>query len=91
MSESEQRTFWDRLFSVNFETDRETRVIEYIAYRLGDGAHLQEIVQEQYVRRNASPNEVEDILSNPKLVHAAREHMLKDFASDEFDPYQRPV
>ena len=88
--ESEKRSFWDRLFSPTHSFEREKRVIEYIIHRLGDGAHLNEVVGEEYVRRNASPLEVEEILSNPRLVTAAREHMVRDFGSGELDPHRRP-
>lgn len=40
---------------------------------------LEEIVQEQYVRRKVSPEEIEDILDNPRLVEAARKKMEEDF------------
>jgi hypothetical protein len=88
--ESEKRSFWDRLFSPTHSFEREKRVIEYIIHRLGDGARLGEVVQEEYVRRNASPLEVEEILSNPRLVHAARENLERDFSSGELDPSRRP-
>jgi hypothetical protein len=84
--ESKQRSFWDRLFSLDYHSAREERVVEYIIHRLGDGASLQEIVQEQYVQRNASPVEVEEICSKPELVHAAREHLRKYFSSGDIDP-----
>ena len=90
MSEgSGQRSFWDRLFG-DFESPREERVVEYISHRIGEGANLQEVLGEEYVRRNASPAEVEDILQNPRLVEAARLHMQRDFASGELDPRGRP-
>jgi hypothetical protein len=91
MSEgSRWRTFWDRLFSDQYQSAREERVIEYIIHRLGDGASLREILQEEYVRRNASPDEVDEICSNPRLVEAARERMEEDFESEELDPTRRP-
>jgi hypothetical protein len=86
---SRWRTFWDRLFSEQ-QSAREQRVIEYIIHRLGEGAGLQNIVQEEYVRRNASPAEVDEICSNPKLVEAARERMQEDFSSEDLDPTRRP-
>lgn len=70
--------------------EREQRVIEYICHRIGDGAHLQDIVQEEYVRRNASPDEVRDILENPRLIEAAHQEMRKDFSSGELDPKPPP-
>jgi len=88
--EREKRSFWDRLFSIEYHSAREERVIEYIIHRLGEGAGLQEILGEEYVRRNASPAEVDEICSNPRLVEAARERMEQDFGSEELDPSRRP-
>jgi hypothetical protein len=88
--EKENRSFWDRLFSIEYHSAREERVMEYIIHRLGDGAGLQEILQEEYVRRNASPAEVDEICSSPRLVEAARERMEEDFESEELDPTRRP-
>jgi hypothetical protein len=70
---------WDRIFNLNHNSEREEKVLAYIAHRLADGATLEDIVQEQYARRNASPAEIEDILDNPILVEATREKMEEDF------------
>jgi hypothetical protein len=91
MPESEKRSFWDRLFSTHQPSQREERVVEYIIHRLGDGAHLADVLQEEYVRRNASSREIEEISSDPRLVEAAREHLNQDFESGELDPTQRPT
>ena len=88
--ESKQRSFWDRLFSIEYHSAREQRVIEYIAHRLADGVGLQEILEESYVRRLASPIEAEEICSKPELIQAARERMEQDFRSEELDPRRRP-
>ncbi len=87
--ESKQRSFWERLTSIEYHFAREERVMEYIAHRLADGVGLQEVLQEEYVRRNASPVEVEEICSKPELVQAARERMEQDFRSEELDPHRR--
>ena len=87
---SKQQSFWDRLFSLDYHSAREERVVEYIIHRLGEGASLQEIIDEEYVRRNATPAEVEEICARPELVQAAREHMEQDFSSGEIDPTRRP-
>ncbi len=84
--ESKQRSFWERLISIEYHSAREERVMEYITHRLDDGVALQEILQEEYVRRNASPVEVEEICSKPELVQAARERMERDLRSEELDP-----
>ncbi len=88
--ESKKQSFWDRLFSIDYHSAREERVVEYIIHRLGEGASLQEIVGEEYVRRNASPVEVDEICSRPELVQAARERMEQDFGSEELDPTRHP-
>ena len=90
MPESEQISFWDRLFSTHQPTEREQKVAEYIIHRLGEGAHLGDVVEEEYVRRNASPLEIEEICSDPRLIEAAREYLKRDFDSGELDPDRRP-
>ena len=88
--ESNQQSFWDRLFRLDYHSAREEKVVEYIIHRLGEGAGLQEIVEEEYVRRNASPAEVHEICSKPELVQATRERMEQDFSSGDIDPTRRP-
>jgi hypothetical protein len=82
----ESQSFWDKLFIRPHHYEREQRVLEYICHRISDGAHLRDIVQEEYVRRNASQAEVEEILENPRLVETAHEQMRQDFSSSELDP-----
>lgn len=90
MPESEKRSFWKRLFATDRPSQREERVLEYIMHRIGEGAHLGDIVDEEYVRRNASSQEIEEICARPELVQAAREHLQEDFGSGELDPTRRP-
>jgi hypothetical protein len=47
-------------------------------------------VNEEYVRRNVSREEVEEICARPELVQTAREHLQQDFGSGELDPTRRP-
>jgi hypothetical protein len=89
MPESEKRSFWDRLFNTNQRSVREERVLEYIMHRVGEGAHLGDVVNEEYVKRNATPEEVEEICARPELVQAAREHLQQDFGSGDLDPTRR--
>ena len=86
----EKQSFWQRLFSTNKRSAREERVVGYIMHRIGEGASLREVTQEEYVRRNASSSEVEEILQNPKLLESAHEHLREDFESGELDPRRRP-
>ena len=86
----EGRPFWDRVFNTRTSNERERKVIEYIIHRVGDGAHLRDVLGDEYVRRNASSEEIEDILDNPRLVEAARESMQEDFTSGDLDPTPPP-
>ena len=71
-------SFWDMVLGP-YPSNREDLVLEYVIHRLGDGANLEGIVREQYVRRHASSDEVLDILDNPELVEEARKKMEEDF------------
>jgi hypothetical protein len=44
------------------------------------------VIQEEYVRRLASSDEVEDILDNPRLIETARKKMEEDLSSGKLDP-----
>ena len=91
MSEQgERRSFWNRLFGGSRSSAREEKVLQYIIHRIEKGAKLGEVVQEDYVRRNATSDEVKQICSNPRLVAAARESLGHDFSSGDLDPNQRP-
>src|SRR5215211_8302273 len=87
----EGRSFWDRVFNTRTSNERERKVIEYIIHRIGDGAHLRDVLGEEYVRRNASPVEIEQILENPKLIETAHERMREDFSSGRLDPKSPPA
>ena len=82
----EKRSFWSKIFGSSHHSGRQAKVLEYIVYRIGEGAYLQDLIQEEYVRRNASADEVRDILENPKLVEAARQKLGEDFSSGDLDP-----
>lgn len=89
MSE-EKKGFWARLFGSQGPSARERRVLEYVVHRLNEGANLHDVADEEYVRRNASQGQIDEILSNPKIVEAARERMQEDFSSGDLDPNRRP-
>ncbi len=86
----ERPSLWEQLFSGAFleqhDRARERKVIEYICHRVGEGAHLRDVLQEEYVRRHASQAELDDLLDDPRLIEAAHEQMRKDFGSGELDP-----
>jgi len=55
-------------------------------YRLTEDAGL----QEEYVRRNCTRVEIDEILAKSELVHAARKRMEQVFESGELDPHLSP-
>jgi hypothetical protein len=87
MSE-QQRSFWQRLFgggrSSSSLSQRQEKVLQYIIARINEGAPLPEVLKEEYVRRNASQADIEQIISHPELIGAAREQLGESFRSDEF-------
>ena len=89
MAEAKQ-SFWRTLFSGWDSTEQKRKVLEYVCHRVGHGAHLRDVMQEGYVRRNASTVEVQNILDNPRLIQTAHEKMRDDFSSGNLDPKPFP-
>jgi len=71
--------------------DREERVLHYIIHRIDEDATLREVLEETYVQRNLSQIEIDEIRTNPELVHACREHLEQAFRSGELDPGRRRI
>ena len=85
----QKRSFWDRLFGTNNRSGRQDKVLEYVIHRIKDGVNLREVLQEEYVRRNATTEEVQRLLENPTLIEATGEQMREDFSSGKLDPHQK--
>ena len=66
--------------------EREEKVLRYIIHRIDEDAELHKVLEEPYVKRNCSQIEIDEIRSNPELVHACREHLEETFRSGELDP-----
>ena len=85
--EHTRESFLKRMFFGNSNhTEREEKVLEYIIHRMSKGSRLHDVIQEDYVRRNCSQDEVHEIIKDPELVHACREHLWQTFRSGELDP-----
>lgn len=87
MSE-QKRSFWARIFGSG-ESAQEQRALEYIVHRINEDGRLEDIVEEEYVRRTLSPEQIDDIVSNPRIVEAAHERMHEAFNSGELEPNPR--
>jgi hypothetical protein len=72
--------------------EREEKVLQYIIHRINEDADLHEVLLEPYVQRNCSQVEIDEIINNPELVQAAREHMEEAFGSGGLAPrHRRPT
>jgi hypothetical protein len=86
---TERPSLWQRLFGsrgTSSLSQRQEKVLHYIIARINEGAPLQEVLQEEYVRRNCSQPEIEQIIRSPELIGAAREQLGESFSSEEFKP-----
>ncbi len=80
------KRFVESLFGSSSHALPEDEVREYIIHRISNGAHLRDVLEEDYVRRNCSQAAIDKIEMDPRLVHAARENMERTFNSGELDP-----
>lgn len=90
----EKRSFWERAWARIFgdgsrRPARIERVVEYVVHRLGQGARLEEAIQDEYVRRQTSPHEVGQVVSDPRIVEAARGRMHQEFGSKKLSTTRR--
>ncbi len=81
-----QRTWQEWLLAGSLESVQREKVIEYVVHRIKEGARLEDVVGEPYVRRNCSRPEIDELAVDPRLVHAAREQLESAFGSGGLDP-----
>ena len=86
----EHSVFGQFFFGNPSKAEREEKVLRYIIHRINEDANLHEVLREPYVQSNCSQAEIDEIESNPELIHAAREHLEQAFRSGELDPKRRP-
>ena len=84
------KAFWARLFGPSGGWGGREKVLEYVAHRVDDGAPLQEVVREEYVRRMATREEIERILSDPRILEGVREQVRRDLRFEEASPRRAP-
>ena len=82
----EEQPLWKGIFGNPGGQEREEKVLAYVAHRLEDGASLEEAVGEDYVRRNLSPAEVDEVTNDPELLRSVRERMESTFSSGRLEP-----
>ena len=60
--------------------------MQYVIGRIDKGVPLQEALQDEYVRRNCSQMEINQIAGSPDVVRAAREQMEASLSTEDFKP-----
>jgi hypothetical protein len=70
-----RRSSWEWLVTGSKRSAREEKPLEYAVHCVREGAGLEEVVEDPYVRRNFLQHEIELVMANPQLVHAARERL----------------
>jgi hypothetical protein len=84
---SEQRSFWQKLFGrtgTSSLSPRQQKVSDYIVARMENDVPFRQVLEEDYVRRNSSQAEIEQIVSSPEFIESARERLGAAFRSEEF-------
>ena len=71
-------------------SEPEEKVLAYVAHRLKDGAHLRDVLREEYVVRNSTQSQRDEISQDPRVSQKAREGLEQDFESDELKPHHPP-
>ena len=84
------KSLWSRLFGRRRRTAREERVLQYVGHRLQNGARLQEVVRDEYVRRMATEEEVRRMLADPKVAESTRGRMRHDLDLEGI-PFRRSL
>ena len=84
MSE-QNKSFFDKLLSSDGYSE-EDKVREYISHRIKNGANLREVLQDEYVLRNTTQTEREEIIRDPRVVQQSREGLNQYFESEELAP-----
>ncbi len=89
MSEENQSGLRNLLFGDDERSDVLDKVLAYVAHRLKDGAHLGDVLEEEYVVRNTTQTQRDEILTDPRLAQESREGLGQDLESDELKPEYR--
>jgi hypothetical protein len=82
---AKERSFFGQFFfgSNPSRAEREEEVLRYVIHRIYQDVPLHNVFPEEYVQRNCSQVEIDQIAANPEFVHAAREIMERAFGWGE--------
>ena len=90
MSEHNESGLRRLLFGAD-QSEVEQKVVDYGSHRLKEGANLSDVLEEEYVVRNITPAQRDEIRTNPTIVQEYREGGLElDYESEELKPQEPP-
>jgi hypothetical protein len=72
-------------FGSSARAEREEKVLQYIIHRINEEKPLHDVIREDYVRRNCSQDKIQELVNDPEVVHACREHLWQTFRSGELE------
>ena len=90
MSEENESALRKLLFGTDHHSEAEEKVLDYVSHRLKDGANLTDALEEEYVVRNITPAQRDEIRTNPRLVQEYREGLEEYYESEELKPQEPP-
>jgi methyl coenzyme M reductase subunit C-like uncharacterized protein (methanogenesis marker protein 7) len=71
-------------------SEAEDKVLTYVSHRLKEGAHIRDVLEEEYVLRNTTSAQRRELLTDPRLVQQYREGLEQYYESDELKPEAPP-
>ena len=89
MSEENESGLRELIFGKE-HTESEDKVLSYVSHRLKEGAHIRDVLEEEYVLRNTTPAQRREILTDPRLAQQYREGLEQYFESYELKPEAPP-
>ena len=90
MSEENESALRRLLFGAE-QAEVEQKVLDYVSHRLKEGANLSAALEEEYVVRNITPAQRDEVRTNPTIVQEYREGGLEqDYESEELEPEEPP-
>ena len=71
-------------------SEAEEKVLSYVSHRLKEGARIRDVLEEEYVLRNTTPNQRRELLMDPRLAQQYREGLEQYYESEEMKPEAPP-
>ena len=71
-------------------SEAEEKVLSYVSHRLKEGGHFRDVLEEESVLRNTTPDQRRELLTDPRLARQYREGLEQYYESDEMKPEAPP-